>query len=269
VTDAITQAPADVLLYEVRDGVAWLTFNRPQVMNAFNPTCYRAILDAIAAAVADDGVFALVFTGAGGRAFSTGGDLKDMAQREAAGDHALIEPGLGEAVFRAVGGCRKPTIAAVDGHCLAGGMEVATLCDIRIATEKSSFGLPEVRRSLMPEPGLVELPRMIPLGEALKLILTGRPMTARRAYEIGFIQAVAEDRAAMMAEAVQIAGDIALGAPLAVEAYKQVVREGRSMSPEQAGLYRMVHWNAIQRSEDRFEGPRAFAEKRAPVWRRK
>ena len=148
-------------------------------------------------------------------------------------------------------------------------MEVATLCDIRVATEASSFGLPEVLRSLMPDPGLIELPRVIPLGEAAKLLLTGTPMTAQRAYEIGFLQALAPDRAAMLAEAARIAAEIALGAPLAAEAYKQIIRNGRSLSPEQAAQYRAVHWDRIQATEDRIEGPRAFVQKRPPVWKRR
>ncbi len=253
------------LLYEVRDGAAWLTFNRPQALNAFDTPLRQAIIDAIAVASADAAVFCLVFCGAGGRAFSTGADLKEMAAQDAAAAPTPAPPDL----FGAVAACRKPTLAAIDGHCVAAGMEVATLCDIRVATAASSFGLPEVLRSLMPDPGLIELPRVIPLGEAAKLLLTGTPMSAQRAYEIGFLQALAPDRAAMLAEAAKIAAQIALGAPLAAEAYKQILRHGRSLSPEQASQYRAVHWDRIQATEDRIEGPLAFVEKRPSVWKRK
>jgi len=261
-----TQTDATPLLYEVRDGVGWLTLNRPEALNAFNAPLRCALVDAIRTAEESDEVFAIVFSGAGERAFSTGADLKEMAARDVAGDGA-DRPAID--IFASVAGCRKPTIAAIDGHCVAAGMEVATLCDIRIATEKSLFGLPEVLRSLMPDPGLVELPRVIPLGEVMKLVLTGKPMTAARAYQIGFLQALLPDRSSLLAEAARLGGEIALGAPLAVEAYKQVVRQGRSMTPEQAAQYRRVHWDILQNTEDRAEGPRAFVEKRPPVWKRR
>jgi len=121
----------------------------------------------------------------------------------------------------------------------------------------------------MPDPGLIELPRVIPLGEVMKLVLTGTSIAARRAYEIGFLQALLPDRKTMLAEAARITGEIALGAPLAVEAYKQIIRNGRSLPPEQAAQYRSALWALIQKTEDRLEGPRSFVEKRPPIWKRK
>ena len=121
----------------------------------------------------------------------------------------------------------------------------------------------------MPDPGLIELVRVIPLGEAMKILLTARPITAQRAYDVGLIQSVVPDRPAVMAEAEEIAADIALGAPLAIEAYKQIAKAGRSMPPEQAAKLREGYWNALAKTEDRVEGPRAFAEKRPPVWKRR
>ena len=259
------EAASEVLLYEVRGHAAWLTFNRPQVLNALNQELRLALIAAIEKARRDDGVMALVLCGAGGRAFCTGADLREMAQRDAGAGPAHEPPPM----FAALADCHKPTIAAIDGHCVAGGMELATLCDIRVATEASNFGLPEVLRSLMPEPGLTELPRGIPPGEAALLLLTGKPMTAQRAYQIGFLQALAPDRGSMLAEATRIAGDIALAAPLAAEAYKQIIRHGRTMSPDHAARYREAFWNVIKATEDRAEGPRAFVEKRPPVWKRR
>ena len=121
----------------------------------------------------------------------------------------------------------------------------------------------------MPGPGLVELGRLIPLGEALRIQLTGRSMNARRAFDIGFVQALLPDRDALLAEATQIAADIALGAPLAVEAYKKLVKHGRDLTIDDANRLRDKMWAQIQTTEDRIEGPRAFVEKRAPEWKRR
>lgn len=260
------------LSYERRDRAAWITFNRPEAMNAFNTALYAAFLAALDDAATDPDVCAVVLIGEGGRAFSAGADIKELADYDARGFDADAEPGMGMGgtqVFEKLAAFAKPLVAAIDGHCLAGGLEVATLCDIRIATEHSSFGLPEVRLSLMPSPGLVELGRLIPLGEALRIQLTGRPMSARRAFDIGFTQALLPDRDALVAEATQIAADIALGAPLAVEAYKTIAKQGRDLTIDDANRLRDELWAQIQDTEDRIEGPRAFTEKRAPRWKRR
>ena len=261
---------SSVMKYEKRDNVAWLTMNRPEAMNAFNTDLRDGLVEAFETAARDSDVLAIVLTGEGGRAFSAGADLKEMASRDSSGAPvARVPPRSVGNFFATVGNCPKPTIAAIDGHCIAAGLEVALMCDIRVATEKSTFGLPEARRSLMPDPGLIELMRVIPLGEALKILFTARPISAARAYDIGLIQALVPDRDAVMAEAAEMAADIALGAPLAIEAYKQIVKTGRSLPPEQAAKLREAYWGALSKTEDRIEGPRAFAEKRAPVWKRR
>ena len=257
----------EVMQYEKRGSTAWLTMNRPQAMNAFNTALRNGLVEAIERATADPDVLCIVLTGEGGRAFSAGADLKEVAQRDASKN--APSPRAATSFFTTVADCPKPVIAAIDGHCIAAGLEVALLCDIRVATEKSTFGLPEARRSLMPDPGLTELVRVIPFGEAMKILLTARPITAQRAYDIGLIQSVVPDRDAVMAEAEEVAADIALGAPLAVEAYKQIAKAGRSMPPEQAAKVRAGYWAALADTEDRREGPRAFAEKRPPVWKRR
>jgi len=256
----------DVLIYEIREGAAWLTFNRPQALNALNLPLRAAIVRAVAEAERDDQVSCVVLTGAGGRAFCTGADLKEMAARDAVSAEADPER---PDVFAALRALRKPAIAAIDGHCVAAGMEMAGLCDLRVATEASTFGLPEVLRSLMPDPGLLEIPRLLPGGEAARLLLTGKPMTAARAHAVGFIQALLPDREAMLAQAATLAAEIRLGAPLAVEAYKEILRYGRANSLEATARHRAEHWRRVGASEDRREGPRAFAEKRAPVWKRR
>ena len=131
-------------------------------------------------------------------------------------------------------------IAAIDGYCLAGGFELAIQSDIRVASRKSVFGLPEARRSILAGPGLTQLPRMIPLAEALRIALTGAPISAERAYQIGVIQEVAADRDEVMKVAQGIAEEILLGAPLAMQEIKRLVKEGVEMTIPQAEMLREI-----------------------------
>ena len=193
---------SEVMKYEKRGSTAWLTMNRPHAMNAFNTELRNGLTEAIEQATADPDILSIVLTGEGGRAFSAGADLKEVARRDVT-KTAPPSPRAATSFFTTVADCPKPIIAAIDGHCIAAGLEVALLCDIRVATEQSTFGLPEARRSLMPDPGLIELVRVIPLGEAMKILLTARPITAQRAYDVGLIQSVVPDRAAVMAEAAK------------------------------------------------------------------
>jgi dehydration protein DpgD len=260
------------VLVERRADATWLTINRPQAMNALNSEAYAAIIGALRAAEADDAVRTVILTGAGGRAFCAGADLKELARYDADGADPDAGPGQGMGgtqAFAALRSFTKPLIAAIDGYCFAGGLEIAALCDLRAATEGSTFRLPEARLGLLPDPGLVELTRLIPLGEALHLQLAARPLTAARAYDIGLVQLLAPSRPALLAAVEELAADIALGAPLAVEAYKEVSRIGRDLPIAEAARLRDAKWAEIARTEDRLEGPRAFAEKRAPRWKRR
>jgi enoyl-CoA hydratase/carnithine racemase len=250
------------LRYEKRGHTAYLTLNRPEAMNALNTALRVAINEAIADGEADDRVLSFIISGEGGKAFSAGADLKEMTRLDTEGADAGRGP-----LESAVATCSKPVIAAIDGYCLAGGLELALRCDIRIATEKSTFGLPEPRRSLLAGYGLHNLSRMVPLGEALHMQLTGSPITSQRAYEIGLIQRRVADRPALIKEADAVAAEIALCAPLAVKAIKTIVKTGRNLPVEYSvKLAEPIH-KAISATEDRREGPKAFAEKRKPVWK--
>jgi enoyl-CoA hydratase/carnithine racemase len=251
----------DELRYEKRGHTAFITLNRPGQMNALNTPLREAINDAISDGEADDRILSFIITGEGGRAFCAGADLKEMTSRDAQG-----EVGRGP-LESLVATCGKPVIAAIDGYCLAGGLELALRCDIRIATEQSTFGLPEPRRSLLAGYGLHNLSRIIPLGEALYIQLTGSPISSQRAYEIGLIQRRVKDRDALMKEANAIAEEIALCAPLAVKAIKTIVKTGRNLPVEYSVKLAEPIGKAINLTEDRLEGPKAFAEKRKPQWK--
>lgn len=249
--------------YEKRDGVAWITLNRPEVLNALNVEARTAMSEAFLDATDDDEVRVIILTAEGGRAFSAGMDLKERAQLDAGGPKSRTSPPGAEVPYN----CPKPVIAAIDGYCLALGLELALACDIRIATEQSLLGLPEPRRSLLPYYGLHTMPRHIPTGEAMLILLTGANMTAKRAYDIGLIQALLPDRDSLLAEAARIAAEINLCAPLTVQAIKRIVKVGSNLPMEYSQKLAEPIQEFIDKTEDRLEGPRAFAEKRAPVWK--
>ena len=271
----------DVLSYEVRDRKAYITRNRPHRMNALNGELMGALRESFGEADADPNVFVVILAGAGGRAFSAGADLKDMASRmeaEKAADGGQSEPPPMSARpkvarggfmpgFDDVNMCSKPVIAAIDGYCMAGGMEIALYCDIRLATRQSSFAMPEPKRNLLSGPAFVHLSRMIPLGEAMKIELTGDPVDAERAYQIGLIQGVYDDRAALEAAADEMADKIGQNSPLAVQFLKRIVKDGRDMTVDHHWKFAEMFAYTLGRTEDALEGPKAFAEKRAPQWK--
>jgi len=264
-------ADYETISYETFDGYAVITLNRPEAMNALNLKLLDELPQAVLEFENDDSLFAAILTGAGGRAFSAGGDLKEAAGYMGTGkDPRLMDaPRQFKPTISVIADCRKPIIAAIDGHCLAGGLEVALGADFRFATRKSQFGIPEVKRSLIAGPGTIMLPRLIPKSEALYLAITGETIDADRAYQLGLIQGVFEDREALFAHVERIAGIIASNPPLAVEWNKTVVRVGAEMTIEHAYALRAKYFDAIIQTEDGAEGSKAFAEKRKPVWKRR
>ena len=252
-------ASSKILRYEKRDRTAYITLNRPEVMNAIDIELGQAIAAAVKDAEKDDDILVLIIIGEGGKAFSAGADLKEKSRRDVTESTNSWQD--------ADANCTKPIIAAIDGHCVGGGLELALRCDIRVATQKSTFGLPEPRRSMLAGYGLHNLSRMIPLGEALLIQLTGSPITAERAYQIGLIQKLVPDRAALLQQADAIANDIVQCAPLAVQAIKRIVKTGRNVPPEYSLKLAEPIRKFIDSTEDRLEGSRSFVEKRAPKWK--
>jgi dehydration protein DpgD len=252
-----------------RHGHVWcVTINRPEVMNALHREGSLELARVWDAFAADDDAWVAVVTGAGSRAFSTGFDLKSAA---ASGDRGGAEPAFPELTMGFAGltnrfDLYKPVIARVNGYALGGGMELALACDIVVAADHARFGLPEVKVGLTAAAGgTFRLPRQIPLKVAMGHLLTGRHITAQRAYELGLVNEVTTlDN---LDAAVQTwVDDILAAAPLSIRATKQMVLDSFGL-PVRDAFARTYDWDDRRRhSEDAIEGPRAFAEKRSPRW---
>ena len=242
------------------DGVLVITIDRPQRRNAID----RAVAEAIAAAAdrLDDepGLRAGILTGAGGH-FCAGMDLKAFADT---GERPHVAGrGFGGLVERPPS---KPLIAAVEGFALAGGMELALACDVIVAARDARFGLPEVRRGLVPAAGgLLRLPALIPRGAAFELALAGEPLPAQRAFELGLVTRLTDPGRALE-QALELAAAIAAGAPLATLAATRILRESPAWPPADAWKRQAAIADPVIRSRDAAEGARAFADKRSPCW---
>ncbi|WP_370083926.1 crotonase/enoyl-CoA hydratase family protein [Streptacidiphilus sp. MAP12-16] len=255
-----------------------LTLNRPEAKNAFSIPMLVGLHDAWLEADADDDIRSVVLTGAGGD-FCAGMDLKALASGGLAGGgfaeddpyraRLKADPDLHWKAMLRHYRPRKPVVAAVEGVCVAGGTEILQATDIRVAGESASFGLFEVRRGLFPVGGsTVRLQRQIPRTHALEMLLTGRRYTAAEARDIGLVGSLVPDGGALK-RALELAEAVNEAAPLAVEAVKRSVYETAALS-EEDGLARELEigW-PIFATEDAKEGPRAFAERRPAVYRRR
>ena len=251
---------ADEVLVEQRDGVQIITINRPEAKNALN----LAVAEGVAAAVdeldANDDLRVGVLTGAGG-SFSAGMDLKAFLRGESP---ALEGRGLCGITQTPP---RKPLIGAVEGWALAGGFELLLACDLVVAAETARFGVPEVKRSLVAGAGAaLLLPRRVPFALALELLLTGDPLPAPRAAEIGLVNRLTPDGKALDG-ALELAATIAANGPLAVAATKAIARGSADWSFAEGWAQQGELIAPVFASEDAREGATAFAEKRPPVWR--
>lgn len=252
----------DEVLVSREDGIMIVTINRPEAKNAVN----KAVSETIAAAMEelDDSseLQAAIITGAN-NTFCSGMDLKGFLKGE-----SPMVPGRGFAGLTERGP-QKPLIAAVEGFALAGGLELLMACDLIVAAEDAEFGIPEVKRGLAAGAGgLIKLPRQMPHRLAMELALTGDSFNAKRAYETGVINRVVKKGEALTA-AKELAKVIAANGPLAVKASKQIVNDSQDWSAEEMWVKQAELIAPVFMSEDSREGPRAFAEKRAPVWKGK
>ena len=260
-----TRASADDLLYEKKGRIAYLTFNRPSEMNAITPEMLADLELITEDFKQDDAVLVLIVTGAGDKAFTAGADLKKtitkITAEASAGGRFMETP---ERRFFST--CYKPIIAAINGFCLAGGTEIIQGMDIRIAAEHARFGLPEVHWGIIPGGGShVRLPRQIPYCHAMDIILTGRQLTAQEALAFGLINKVVP-AGDVMTEAERYAKLICSNGPLAVQAAKEAAITAYNQSWEEGFRTEALIAERIFKTEDAKEGPKAFAEKRDPVY---
>ena len=261
------------ILFEKRERIVLITINRPQAMNALDEETRGRLNQAWIDFRDDPDLWVAVITGAGDKAFCAGADLKGVAeyyrsltpiQRRLKSE---TEPGVG-GITRNLE-VYKPIIAAINGYCLAGGLELALACDIRIASENASFGLTEVSRGIIPGAGGTQrLPRLIPPAKALEMILAAQRIDAWEAERIGLVNSVVplED---LLPEAMGMAEKICRNAPLAVQAAKEAVYRGLEMPLAEGLRLEQLLAEPVRQTEDAQEGPLAFTEKRSPRFKGK
>ena len=255
------------LIYEKKDKIAHITINRPEAMNAMDPATYKELSEAWIDVRDDPDIWVAIITGAGDKAFSAGADLKKTIGRPVEAWHfwqtqeeQILNRGL--EVW-------KPIIAAVNGYCLAGGMTLLLATDIRIAAEHATFGLSEVSRGILPGNGGTQRTiQQLPYPVAMYFLLTGERMNAEDALRAGLINKVVP-LSELMTEAERIARRICENAPLAVRAIKELAVRGQYLSIEQGLRLEQAIQRVLSTTDDAKEGPRAFAEKRKPVWKGK
>lgn len=265
----MTDPAADgaAVLTERRGRVLLVTINRPQARNAVNAAVAGGLGDALQEADTDPGIWAVIVTGAGDKAFCAGADLKEAAAgRLGKGDPRFDAWGFAGYVTHHIS---KPTIAAVNGFALGGGTEIVLASDLAVASETATFGLPEVSRGIIAGAGgAFRLPRQIPQKIAMEVILTGQPLSAARALELGLINRVVP-QFQLLDAAFALADQVCANAPLAVQTSKRIARgivDGVVPSEIDDWTRSTRETRQLITSEDSREGMRAFAEKRQPQW---
>jgi enoyl-CoA hydratase len=250
-----------MIKFEVDGHVAIISLDRVEARNAINAAMAEAIEAAIDRLEEDDDLWVGILTHEG-PVFCAGADLKEIAAGNAGG-LATKRGGFGGVVTRER---TKPLIAAVDGHAVAGGTEIALACDLRVASTQSKFGIPEVKRSLVAAAGgLVRLPRVLPPAIAMELAITGDTLDADRAHHFGLVNAIC-DPGKVVEAAMALAARITANAPLAVRASRQLILDAPGQTDREGMKAAGQAMAALSSTEDFAEGPRAFIEKREPKW---
>src|SRR2546427_11555628 len=257
--------PADALtlenlLYEKKGAIAYVTLNRPKVLNALNQATWTDLRTAFEDARDDDAVRGVILTGAGDKAFIAGADINELAHLTAV--EAEKSSSFGQAVLNLIENLGKPVIAAVNGFALGGGCETAMACTIRVASEHAKFGQPEVKLGLIPGGGGTQrLPRLVGKGRALQLILSGATIGAQEAYRIGLVNEVVP-AAELIPRAEAILKQILSNAPLAVKFSLEAVNQGLETSQAEGQSLEASLFGLCAGTEDKKEGTQAFLQKR-------
>lgn len=245
---------------EIQGRLMIITLNRPDAMNAVNHTMAKQLADVMDELDANQSVSVGVLTGAG-RGFCAGMDLKEFVEK---GMPNVGDRGFGGIVQRAA---KKPLVSAVEGFALAGGLEIAMSTDLIVAAKGAKLGIPEVGVGLFASAGaMLKLPRTVPYSMAMRMALTGQPITAEQAYDAGLVTELAEKGEALKT-AIELASVIAENAPLGLMASKELLREMQGRTPDEFWQYQQAQLDKVFTSEDGIEGASAFAEKRKPVWK--
>lgn len=252
------------LTYEKRTPLAFITINRPKVLNALNAATLEELSRAVEKAASDAEIRVILLAGAGGKAFIAGADISEFATLDETSGRAFAE--RGQALFRRIETLDKPVIACIQGYALGGGCELAMACTLRVATEDSKLGQPEVKLGIIAGfGGTQRLPRLVGRGAAMKMLLTGAMISATEALRIGLVdEVVAVDK--LMERAEELAREIAKNAPIAVERTMRSVDYGLDHSLEDGLLEEVRHFGHCCTTRDKAEGTAAFLEKRAAVW---
>ena len=253
----------ETVLYEKQGNIVVMTLNRPDALNSINRQLRRELAEAITQFDGEADSYVGIITGAG-RAFCAGRDLKERASDNAEGVQAKARDSMYPDRPYMWPQTWKPLIAAVNGYALAGGWSIAQMCDLRLASEDAKLGITETKWSLLPPFGTI-LSKLIPLSAVLELCMTAQPVTAQRAYDMGFLNRVVPGHQ-LMTEAMTMAEQIAENAPLAVQYFKELAYRGLNMSTQDISSLTYHMYDQLLTTEDSKEGPRAFAEKRKPNW---
>ena len=251
----------ETLLVDIdAEGIALVTINRTEVLNALNDQCWDDLADLVHAVAHDEAVRCVIITGSGAKAFAAGADISELASKTVA---QLISY-KGQSVLNAIENNPKPFIAAVNGYALGGGCELAAACDIRIASDNAVFGLPETGLGILPGVGGTQrISRLIGLGRAKELILMGERYDAQKALQVGLVTKVTSSED-LISEAFVLAQRIIAKSPLSIQVAKRVVQASLSSSEDVGMLTECLAMAALSGCDDKSEGMTAFLEKRSP-----